>query len=140
MSHEVRTEYHPACSPMVPVLPGPALGTYLVGSTAIYGSGKDVDHIVLVGDHCAWAATAVAAGWTSDSSYPCKEAKFVSLRQSNVNLIVTHNTWLFEAFLAATDVMKKLAHVVPQAHKAKRVMLYELFQQWHEAPDVPTIR
>ena len=120
----------------VPVFPGPVAAAYLVGSAAIYGAGKDIDYIVLVGDAVSWASA--AHGWQKSATYP--DADFVSLRKEQFNLLVTDRTWLFDAFLTATDIMCKLASVVPQENKDLRVMLYELTRRLYKEEYDSSIR
>lgn len=114
-------------SPDIPAFPGPVAMAYMVGSHAIYGEGKDVDYIVLVGNMHNWCAE---SGW-EHGGYSNQDSEFISLRKGKLNLIVTDRTWLFEAFVTATNMMRMLAHVVPQSDKAKRVMLCELMIQWY---------
>ena len=109
-------------------LPHTVVGDSLVGSTAIYGKGADIDYVVLVTDASDWLCLAIGAGWVMDGLYP--GADFTSLRKGKYNLIVTQHTWLFEAYVLATECMKKLAHIVPQEDKPKRVKLYELIKDW----------
>jgi hypothetical protein len=109
-------------------IPGQVLAAKLVGSTAIYGSGADVDYCVLVTNVNEWLSITCDAGFKMDGSYPGKD--FSSVRKGSLNLIVTEHTWLFEAYCVATEVMQKLAHVVPQSEKAKRVTMYELIKLW----------
>lgn len=115
-------------------IPKPVVGAYLVGSTAIYGSGADIDYVVLVSDIKEWLRTAEDAGWKMDGSYPGDE--FTSLRKGKYNLIVTEHTWFSEAYSIATDCMKRLSHVVPQSDKPKRVAMYELIKAWSK-PNEP---
>lgn len=117
-------------SPDIPAFPGPVAGVYMVGSHAIYGEGKDIDYIVLVGNLLDWVAN--SDDWEHDGGYIADSAEFVSLRKGKFNLIVTDKTWLFESFIAATDMMRMLEHVVPQSDKVKRVMLYELVRSWYK--------
>jgi len=115
----------------IPQLPGPTLGVSLVGSVAIYGTGADTDYIVLVSNQCEWALDAVqVASWRYDGNYSNPDAEFTSLRKDGVNLIVTDKPWLFESFLIATDIMRRIAHIAPQHDKIKRVIMYELLRQW----------
>lgn len=114
-------------------LPAPVVGASLVGSTAIYGSGADIDYVVLVTNAASWIDAAELKGWRIDGSYPGDD--FTSLRKGSHNLIVTEHTWFKEAYDIATATMIRLSHVVPKEDKVKRVMLYELIKQWSKPHD-----
>ena len=109
-------------------LPAPVIEASLVGSTAIYGSGADIDYVVLVDDYEQWIAVAKEAGWVADGKYPGED--FSALRRGCFNLIVTQHKYFYDAHVLATEVMGILKEAAPQHHKSRRVELYELIRKW----------
>lgn len=109
-------------------LPAPVVGASLVGSTAIYGSGADIDYVVLVDDYKQWVAVAKEAGWVPDGQYPGED--FYAMRRGVFNLIVTPHRYFYDAHVLATEVMGLLKEAAPQQHKHRRVELYELIRKW----------
>lgn len=93
------------------------------GSTTIYGKGKDVDYVVLVGDVRCFAYENKT--FTLDTCDIYADNDFHSFRRGDVNLIVTELPWLYDAFRKYTDVMMLLADVIPNEDKAWRVSLCE---------------
>lgn len=116
-----------------PSIPQPVIAFGLIGSAAIYGSGRDTDYCVLVSDVDDWLCTAKDNGWKLDGKYPGND--FTSVRKDDINLIVTKHAWMFEAYRIATEVMCKLTHIAPQSDKVKRVMMYELIKEWSRPHD-----
>jgi hypothetical protein len=111
----------------MPTLPTPVLGMYLVGSTAIYGSGADIDLLVLVTDRDIALTELKTHGWVMDGSYPGDD--FTSVRKDSVNLIITHHSWMVTAFVVATDTMKALAAHVPASDKPTRLEVHRVIRE-----------
>ena len=108
----------------------PHLLHFKVGSAAIYGSGKDVDYVVLAEACCDYINAAVDDGWALDGNY--KGEEFTALRKGAVNIILTEHRWLFQAYVQATGIMQTLSSVVPQKNKAGRVEVYELVKRFYK--------
>jgi len=109
----------------------------LTGSTAIYGKGNDVDYIVLVEDVNKYIDDKVAGGWAGGPGY--RDSDFVSLRKDDVNLLVTKQQWLFDAFSVATTTAMAMVKALPQDNKEARVRLFETIRELYKEAHYDTV-
>jgi hypothetical protein len=109
---------------MVPAIPHEDVAP--VGSFDAYGTGADKDYVVLVENQDAAADQLIRAGWNYDSTYG---DSFRSVRQGEVNFILTHSRILFQSYKHAALAMRQLAAIIPRSDKAFRIALYDLVKQ-----------
>lgn len=100
---------------------------HITGSTAMFGSGADIDVAVNAGDTSPleYLAALVDEGWKYDGTYAA-DVEFLSLRRGNINLLVCSAARYasFEAGLAACRVLVAAGLLLPE-YKQSRVNIFE---------------
>lgn len=104
-----------------------------VGSTYVFGSGKDKDVLILVEDAVAVRQYFISEGWVceSDTRPEYDGAKFYSLRQGDNNALITADKDYYEKFLAAAEVCKYLQDVEVIKDRDVRVMIHKIVRDGH---------
>lgn len=82
----------------------------LVGSEYIFGEGKDTDILWLTANAVGARQYLIDEGYTceSDTRPEYDDAKFYSLRQGRVNILVCADKEYYDKFLLAAEVCKGL--------------------------------
>lgn len=101
----------------------------LIGSCFIYGEGKDVDILILVGGDFAEKHDALEiAGWVIPEceSYRMDEDNWFSARKGLVNLLVTNSAEHYNAMFMGAKISKALADAgkLPKDDKWMRVIIH----------------
>lgn len=105
----------------------------LVGSVHIFGTGKDIDLLVLVPEHCDLGEVAAEVdekGWRCDNRtvYESEESNWFSARKGYYNLLLTRSKEFYDAFVLAADICQGLAKIGTLVYEDReaRVLIHKL--------------
>jgi len=108
---------------LLPSHPG-HISAQLVGSEYVFGEGKDTDVLWLTKDAVAARTYLIEHGYDceSDTRPEYNDAKFYSLRQGRVNILVCADEEYYDLTLRAVEVCKYLQ----LADRDQRVMVHKI--------------